>query len=82
MLALMEMMVNRISALQVKRITLEVCGQEFSKSPISRLAQDLDEQMEAWNDRPLDGSRYPFVLVDATQIKIRRLGGWCGRRVP
>ena len=72
-LGLMEMMVNGVSTRKVKRITEELCGREFSKSTVSRLAKGLDEQVEAWNERPLEG-RYPFVLVDAMHIKVRRQG--------
>jgi transposase-like protein len=73
-LALMEMMVNGVSTRKVKRITEKLCGREFSSSTVSRLAKGLDEQVEAWNERPLEGRRYPFVLVDAMHIKVRRQG--------
>ena len=32
----------------------------------------FDQQVEAFNDRPLDGRDYPFVIVDAMRIKVRR----------
>jgi len=72
-LALMEMVVNGVSTRKVKEITEELCGRAFSKSTVSRLAKRLNEQVEAWNERPLEGS-YPFVLVDAMHIKVRRQG--------
>lgn len=70
-LTLMQMVVNGVSTRKVKRITRQLCGREFSRSTVSELAKGLDEQVETWNERPLDGS-YPFVLVDAMQIKVRR----------
>ena len=73
-LALMEMLVNGVSTRKVKRVTEELCGREFSKSTVSRLAKGLNEQVEAWNERSLEGTRYPFVLVDAMHIKVRRQG--------
>jgi transposase-like protein len=73
-LALMEMVVNGVSTRKVRNITEELCGHEFSKSTVSELSMDLDEQVEGWNERPLDGHEYPFVLVDAMQIKVRREG--------
>lgn len=70
-LALMEMVVNGVSTRKVARITDELCGREFKRSTVSELAKGLDGQVEAWNERPLEG-RYPFVLVDAMHIKVRR----------
>lgn len=72
-LALMEMVVNGVSTRKVKRITRELCGREFSKSAVSELAKGLDAQVRSWNERPLEAS-YPFVLVDAMQIRVRREG--------
>ena len=73
-LALMEMVVNGVSTRKVKNITTELCGREFSKSTVSELAKGLAEQVTAWNERSLEGTRYPFVLVDAMHIKVRRQG--------
>ena len=71
-LALMEMVVNGVSTRKVSNITEELCGREFSKSTVSDLSKDLNEQVEAFNERPLDGQDYPFVIVDAMRIKVRR----------
>jgi transposase-like protein len=65
------MVVNGVSTRKVARITDELCGREFKRSTVSELAKGLDGQVEAWNERPLEG-RYPFVLVDAMHIKVRR----------
>lgn len=70
-LALMEMVVNGVSTRKVARITDELCGREFKRSTVSELAKGLDGQVEAWNERSLEGS-YPFVIVDAMHIKVRR----------
>ena len=70
-LTLMEMVVNGVSTRKVARVTRRLCGREFKRSTVSELAQGLDAQVEAWNERPLEGP-YPFVLVDAMQIKVRR----------
>lgn len=55
-LALMEMMVNGVSTRKVRRITDELCGREFPRSTVSELAKKLDEQVDAWNERPLEGT--------------------------
>jgi transposase-like protein len=71
-LSMMEMVVNGVSTRKVRNITEKLCGREFSKSTVSELSKELNEQVEAWNERALDGQRYPFVLVDAMRIKVRR----------
>ena len=70
-LALMEMVVQGVSTRKVKKITDELCGRRFSRQTVSRLAQKLDEQVEAWAERKLEDS-YPFLVVDAMQVKVRR----------
>jgi len=70
-LALMEMVVQGVSTRKVKKITDELCGRRFSRQTVSRLAQKLDEQVEAWAERKLERS-YPFLIVDAMQVKVRR----------
>jgi len=71
-LAMMEMVLQGVSTRKVTKITEELCGTAFSKSTVSRLCAALDVRVGAWNERPLDGKRYPFLLVDAMQIKVRR----------
>ena len=73
-LALMEMVVNGVSTRKVRNITQELCGHDFSKSTVSELSKGLEDQVEAWRERPLDATEFPFVLVDAMRIKVRRQG--------
>ena len=70
-LALMEMVVQGVSTRKVKKITDELCGRRFSRQTVSRLTQQLDEQVGAWAERGLK-KRYPFLIVDAMQVKVRR----------
>jgi len=70
-LTLMKMVVQGVSTDRVKEITTELCGREFSKSTVSRLSKDLEEQVQAWAERPLD-QEYPFLMLDAMQLKVRR----------
>jgi len=70
-LALMKMVVQGVSTRRVKNITTELCGREFSKSTVSRLTEDLEEQVQAWAERPLE-QQYPFLMLDAMQLKVRR----------
>jgi transposase-like protein len=73
-LTLMEMVVNGVSTRKVARITEELCGHEFSKSTVSDLCKGLDPVVEAWNERDLGATRFPFVLVDALVIRVREDG--------
>jgi len=70
-LALMEMVVQGVSTRKVKKITDELCGRRFSRQTVSRLTRKLDEQVGAWAERGLE-KRYPFLIVDAMQVKVRR----------
>ncbi len=71
-LALMEMVVNGVSTRKVRRITEELCGTSFSKSTVSELCKALDPIVNKWNERELSGKSYPFVIVDALYLKIRK----------
>jgi transposase-like protein len=46
----------------------------LSKSQVSVMAQDLDEQVEAFRTRPLDAGPYTFVAADALVLKVREGG--------
>ncbi len=54
----------------MKAITEALCGLDISKSQVSRLAKDLDEDIHAWRFRKLD-KEYPYLVVDARYEKIR-----------
>jgi putative transposase len=71
-LALMEMVLNGVSTRKVTAITEELCGTRFSQSTVCQLCTALDRRVHAWNERPLDGHAYPFVIVDALVVKVRR----------
>ncbi|MEV8099829.1 IS256 family transposase [Kitasatospora sp. NPDC085879] len=43
----------------------------ISKSEVSRICADLDEQLTAFRDRPLGHTRFPYVYLDATYCKAR-----------
>jgi putative transposase len=68
------MVVNGVSTRKVFQITEELCGTEFSKSTVSDLCKRLDPIVTAWNERPLQDSRFPFLIVDAMVLKVREDG--------
>jgi transposase-like protein len=47
-LALQEAYVAGVSTRKVSRITEKLCGTEFSKDQVSRMAQALDEELDRW----------------------------------
>jgi len=73
-LAMMEMVINGVSTRKVTLITEELCGAQFSKSTVSELCKNLDPLVESWNHRPLNDTRFPFVVVDAMVTKVREDG--------
>lgn len=71
-LGLMEMYLQGVSTRKVSKITEELCGVSFSKSTVSQLTVELDARLKAWRTRPLSTQRYPFLIVDALVIDVRR----------
>ena len=49
---------------------VESLGLRISRSEVSRVCAGLDEQVEAFRSRPLEG-RYPYVWLDAKVEKVR-----------
>lgn len=71
-LALMEMYLQGVSTRKVTNITEELCGVSFSRSTVSQLCTELDARVSAWAQRDLSEQEYPFLIVDAMAIKVRR----------
>jgi len=57
---------------------VESLGLRISKSEVSRIAGLLDQQVQAFRERPLEG-RYPYLFVDAKVEKVRA-GGRVARK--
>lgn len=68
-----EMVVNGVSTRKVSKVIETLCGTSFSKSSVSEVCKDLDEAVQAFQNRPLTGN-YPFLTVDATYFKVREKG--------
>lgn len=71
--ALTEMYVQGVSTRKVKAITEELCGHEVSASTISRLNQNLDEELERFAGRHLEDP-FPYLILDARYEKVREEG--------
>src|ERR1700728_408075 len=44
-----------------------------SKSQVSRLCEEIDERVNAFLDRPIEGD-WPYLWIDATYVKVREAG--------
>ena len=53
-LALQQAYLQGVSTRKVTKITEALCGTSFSKSQISELCQELDTDIKAWRERPLE----------------------------
>jgi len=71
-LALAEMYVQGVSTRKVAAITEKLCGIEVSSTQVSRVAAELDEQLQEWRERPL--GRCPYLYLDAHYEKVRQSG--------
>ena len=71
-LALAEMYVQGVSTRKVAAITERLCGIEVSSTQVSQAAALLDEQLQAWRERPL--GRCPYLYLDAHYEKVRQAG--------
>ena len=45
----------------------------MSKSQVSRLCAEIDERVNAFLSRPLEGA-WPYLWLDATYLKVRQGG--------
>ena len=45
----------------------------ISKSQVSRLCAEIDERVQAFLNRPIEGS-WPYLWIDATYVKVRQAG--------
>jgi len=65
--------VNGVSTRKVDELVKALGMGGISKSRVSELCEELDEEVERFRNRPLEGS-YPYVWVDATYVKARQDG--------
>ena len=59
-----------VSTRKVEDLVESMGAKGVSKSTVSRMAEELDEQVAAFRSRPLDKA-FPYVWLDATYIKVR-----------
>ncbi len=63
-----------VSTRRVERLAQSLGVTQLSKSQVSEMAKTLDARVAEFRNRPLDGSPYTFVWVDALMQKVREGG--------
>ncbi len=71
-LTLAEMYVQGVSTRKVAAVTEKLCGIQVSASQVSRAAQQLDDELQAWRNRPL--GEVIYLYLDARYEKVRQAG--------
>ena len=69
-----EAYVHGVSTRKVDALMEALGGCHVSRSEVSRICAELDEELVAFRERPLDDAAYPYVWFDATHHKVRQDG--------
>lgn len=69
-----EMYFQGVSTRKVAKVLEAMAGFELSATTVSRVAQQLDEQIAVFRAKRLDACGYPYLIVDARYEKVRRQG--------
>ena len=69
-----EAYVNGVSTRKVDRLVEQMGLRGMSKDQVSRICRGLDEQVQAFRERPLEGA-YPYLWLDAKIERVREVGG-------
>jgi len=69
---IMEAYIGGVSTRKVDALVAALGSQSgISKSQVSRICQEIDQQVQAFLSRPLESSGYAYVYLDATYLKGR-----------
>jgi putative transposase len=69
----MEAYVNGVSTRKVDRLVEQLGIHGMTKDRVSALCRSLDDQVEAFRNRPLEGA-HPYLWLDAKVVKVRDRG--------
>jgi putative transposase len=69
----LEAYVNGVSTRKVDRLVEQLGIGGMTKDRVSALCRNLDEQVELFRGRPLEGA-YPYLWLDAKHVKVRDHG--------
>ena len=62
-----------VSTRKMEKLVQALGMEGISKSEVSRICGELDEEVNKWRQRPLEGE-YPYLWLDATYVKVREGG--------
>lgn len=68
-----EAYVHGVSTRAVDDLVKAMGGSGVSKSQVSRLCEEIDERVNAFLSRPIEGA-WPYLWIDATYVKAREAG--------
>jgi putative transposase len=69
----MEAYVNGVSTRKVDRLVEQLGIEGMTKDRVSAICKGLDEQVDLFRHRPLEGA-YPYLWLDAKHVKVRDHG--------
>jgi putative transposase len=69
----MEAYVNGVSTRKVDRLVEQLGIEGMTKDRVSAICRGLDDQVDAFRHRPLEGA-YPYLWLDAKHVKVRDHG--------
>src|SRR5271169_6557013 len=72
-----ECYVRGVSTRRVEGLVKTLGIESLSKSQVSRMAKELDAEVAAFRNRPLDAGPYTYVWLDAMVQKVREAGRIC-----
>jgi transposase-like protein len=73
MAVVMEAYVNGVSTRKVDRLVEQLGIHGMTKDRVSAICRALDEQVQAFRERPLEGE-HPYLWLDAKIVKVRARG--------
>src|SRR5436853_2708399 len=68
-----EAYIQGVSTRSVDDLVKSMGMEGISKSQVSRLCEEIDERVNAFLERPIEGD-WPYLWIDATYLKVRRDG--------
>lgn len=68
-----EAYIQGVSTRSVDDLVQAMGGTGISKSQVSRLCAEIDDRVNAFLDRPIEGE-WPYLWLDATYVKVREAG--------
>ena len=73
MAVIQEAYIHGVSTRAMDDLVQAMGGTGISKSQVSRLCEEIDERVDAFLTRPIEGE-WPYLWIDATYLKVRQGG--------